>query len=29
MIPIPIRNLVQFFPEEFERHRAPAAAPAS
>jgi formate dehydrogenase iron-sulfur subunit len=27
MIPIPIRNLVQFFPEEFERYRAayPAA----
>jgi formate dehydrogenase iron-sulfur subunit len=29
MIPIPIRNLVQFFPEEFERHRAPATAATS
>jgi NADH:ubiquinone oxidoreductase subunit F (NADH-binding)/NADH:ubiquinone oxidoreductase subunit E len=28
MIPIPIRNLVQFFPEEFERRRASAAAEA-
>jgi formate dehydrogenase iron-sulfur subunit len=28
MIPIPIRNLVQFFPEEFERRRAPASAEA-
>jgi formate dehydrogenase iron-sulfur subunit len=29
MIPIPIRNLVQFFPEEFERYRRPAAAALS
>jgi NADH:ubiquinone oxidoreductase subunit F (NADH-binding)/NADH:ubiquinone oxidoreductase subunit E len=29
MIPIPIRNLVQFFPEEFERYRAQADAVVS
>jgi NADH:ubiquinone oxidoreductase subunit F (NADH-binding)/NADH:ubiquinone oxidoreductase subunit E len=29
MIPIPIRNLVEFFPEEFERYRRPAAAAVS
>ena len=29
MIPIPIRNLVQFFPEEFERYRAPVSAAMS
>jgi formate dehydrogenase iron-sulfur subunit len=29
MIPIPIRNLVQFFPEEFERYRQPAGAAVS
>jgi formate dehydrogenase iron-sulfur subunit len=29
MIPIPIRNLLQFFPEEFDRYRGGAAAAAS
>jgi formate dehydrogenase iron-sulfur subunit len=29
MIPIPIRNLVQFFPEEFERYRQAEGAAAS